>query len=316
MPRSRSLLGVSVIVLLPFALVAVLCVVVVGIAAATPSVPQLASGSVPAQLAGYFQQAGTACKDVSPALLAAQAYQESALNADARSPAGAIGIAQFMPSTWPHWTSPKDGDGKENPLVPADAIPAMARYDCALARQVAGRIPGNVQRNMLAAYNAGLGAVERADGIPPFAQTQNYVSNIMRLEPSFEATSGTVAASTPAIGAIAFAYSKLGTPYLWGGNGPGGFDCSGLTKAAYASVGVTIARVANEQWYDGPHVPKDQLQPGDLVFFAYDLNDPETIHHVGIYVGNGEMVNAPDFGEPVRVEPLDSDYAWGRRLGG
>lgn len=306
--RSRGVLSVSLIFLLPFVLVAVLCVVVISMASAQEPATTLATGSVPAQYAGLFEAAGQTCKQAPAALLAAQSYQESGWNPNAVSPTGAQGIAQFEPGTWPGWASAKDGDGKKNPFNPADAIPAMARYDCALARKV-GLIPGNTTDLMLAAYNAGLGAVEAARGVPPIAQTQNYVANITRMESSFAAPVGVVAASKPAIGAIAFAYAKLGTPYVWGGNGNPGFDCSGLMKAAYASVGVTLARVANEQWYDGPHIPKDQLQPGDLVFFANDLGDPETIHHVGMYVGNGWMLDAPHTGASVRFDPIDeADY--------
>lgn len=88
---------------------------------------------------------------------------------------------------------------------------------------------------------------------------------------------------------------------MWGGEGPvnGGWDCSGLVKAAYAVSGIILPRVAQDQYHAGPPVPENQLQPGDLVFYGV----PDNIHHVGMYVGNGLMVNAPDFNIPVRVQP-------------
>ena len=113
-----------------------------------------------------------------------------------------------------------------------------------------------------------------------------------------------------AVRAIAYAYNRLGTPYEWGGDGTDGlFDCSGLVQAAYTSVGITMPRTASEQWYTGPHVPVDQLQPGDLVFYATDLSNPGSIHHVGIYVGGGVMIDAPHTGAVIRFDPIGAaDY--------
>jgi cell wall-associated NlpC family hydrolase len=96
--------------------------------------------------------------------------------------------------------------------------------------------------------------------------------------------------------AIITAMAQIGLPYVWGGNGPtagdAGFDCSGLSTFAYAAAGVALPRTAHTQYYAGPHVPADAaLQPGDLVF--YGTSGP-TSHHVGLYIGNGQMIHAPN----------------------
>ncbi|GLY20028.1 lipoprotein [Kineosporia sp. NBRC 101677] len=107
--------------------------------------------------------------------------------------------------------------------------------------------------------------------------------------------------------AIAFAQSQLGQPYLWGGDGPAngenGFDCSGLTSAAYRAAGITLARTAQEQYRQGPPVPVGDLQAGDLVFFG---TSTDTITHVGLYIGGNRMIDAPHTGAVVRIE----DHRW------
>lgn len=109
-------------------------------------------------------------------------------------------------------------------------------------------------------------------------------------------------AAEVASSAVGAALAQLGTPYEWGGDGPAagdtGFDCSGLTHHAYAVAGIAIPRTAHTQYYAGPGVPDAMpLQPGDLVFYGV----PERVYHVGLYLGDGTMVNAPRRGEPVQV---------------
>jgi cell wall-associated NlpC family hydrolase len=110
------------------------------------------------------------------------------------------------------------------------------------------------------------------------------------------------ATNSVALAAINYACGQRGLPYVWGGNGPrdGGFDCSGLAVAAYGAAGVTLPRTADAQFRAGPGVPDGQpLLPGDLVFYGTAAN----IHHVGLYVGGGLMIDAPDVGQTVKVEP-------------
>jgi cell wall-associated NlpC family hydrolase len=104
--------------------------------------------------------------------------------------------------------------------------------------------------------------------------------------------------------AVAFAMAQIGKPYVWGAAGPSAYDCSGLVLAAYRSAGIYLPRVSRAQWYAGPHLSLGELAPGDLVFFAYDVRAPSTIHHVGMYIGGGAMVEAPYTGARVRTSSI------------
>ncbi|MFJ1734874.1 NlpC/P60 family protein [Streptomyces sp. NPDC088254] len=99
--------------------------------------------------------------------------------------------------------------------------------------------------------------------------------------------------------AVSYAYSKLGSPYVWGATGPNAFDCSGLVLASYRSAGVALPRTTYAQIDAGRRVSRSELRPGDLVFFYSGIT------HVGIYVGDGKMIHAPNPSAPVRVAPLD-----------
>ncbi len=117
---------------------------------------------------------------------------------------------------------------------------------------------------------------------------------------------GSGATTTQGDIAANWALTQLGKPYLWGGAGPGSYDCSGLTMVAWARAGVQLLHYTGYQWEEGPHVPLNQLQRGDLLFYATNTADPSTIHHVAIYIGNGMMVNAPYTGAFVRIDGMYS----------
>lgn len=138
--------------------------------------PLAAGAPVPAEYREWITRAGSQCPAISPALLAAQLSAESGFNPQARSASGAMGIAQFMPGTWPSWAVDADGDGTASAWSPADAITAQGRFMCALA----ARYGGDVAR-ALAAYNAGPGAVDAAGGIPAITETRGYVARITEL---------------------------------------------------------------------------------------------------------------------------------------
>ncbi|WP_329175447.1 C40 family peptidase [Streptomyces sp. NBC_01477] len=116
-------------------------------------------------------------------------------------------------------------------------------------------------------------------------------------------------ASGRAAAAISFALAQRGKPYVYGATGPGSYDCSGLTGAAYRAAGVTLGRTTYDQAKQGVAVSKADLRPGDLVFFYSGLS------HVGIYLGNGQIVHAPHTGAFVEVAPLSwMPFATARRV--
>jgi cell wall-associated NlpC family hydrolase len=105
-------------------------------------------------------------------------------------------------------------------------------------------------------------------------------------------------ANTVGAQALQAAISRLGYPYIWGAAGPTSFDCSGLVMWAYQQVGISLPHFTVSQYNSGVHVARSDLEPGDLVFFFSNIS------HVGMYIGNGMMINAPNFGEDVKVQPI------------
>jgi cell wall-associated NlpC family hydrolase len=112
------------------------------------------------------------------------------------------------------------------------------------------------------------------------------------------------APSGHAAAAIAFARAQLGKPYHWAAAGPGSFDCSGLTMRAWQAGGISLPHSSSAQYAMFPHIPLTALQPGDLVF-----NGSGSIHHVGLYIGNGLMIHAPETGDVVKIAPIGNARA-------
>jgi cell wall-associated NlpC family hydrolase len=140
-----------------------------------------------------------------------------------------------------------------------------------------------------------------ASAIFAYNHSSAYVTEVLSAAGSY----GSSIAAPTGIDAfvISAAESYVGTPYVWGGEDPGvGFDCSGLVQWVFAEAGVDLPRVAQNQYDATVHLPPGStLEPGDLVFFGPST---EAIEHVGIYIGNGDMVDAPHTGAFVRIEPM------------
>ncbi len=147
----------------------------------------------------------------------------------------------------------------------------------------------------------------RDDGEEKIEEQQELLDELTaedQQESGSEEGSYTGSASGDARAALDFAYAQLGKPYVWGGTGPDGFDCSGLTQAAWNKAGVSLPRTSQDQFNAGSQVSWDQKEPGDLLFF-YGSSAPS---HVGIYAGDGKMVHASTSSKPVQEVALDDYY--------
>ena len=297
---------------------------------------------VPIEYVGLIRAAvaTNGCAQLTEGVLAAQLKQESNFDPRAVSPVGAMGIAQFMPGTWPGWGRDENGNGVASPWEPEDAIPAAARYDCAIAAQVKG-VPGDPAELMLAGYNAGPGAVLQYGGVPPYQETQAYVRAILDLAAAWSETPGLIGggvgpAPLPGGGqveltgnaivdsAVAWATAQIGSWYHYGGSctnpfGPsiaGHCDCSSLMQQAYAHAGVALPRTAAMQSRVGAAVAPGDIQPGDLVVTLGSDGTLARPGHIAMYVGSGYVVEAPYEGVQVHYLPVRaySDIVTIRRI--
>ncbi len=249
-----------------------------------------AKAQIPPSMLALYQQAATVCPGLPWTVLAGIGTVESnngqstlpgvtsGLNAEGL----AEGPMQFEPATFAEYDTPVPPGGVNPPDIydPVDAVYAAARMLCA-----------NGARN----------GADISGAIYAFNHASWYVTEVLDLAQSYgETTTQTVTSGTAGVVAVDWALAQVGTPYVWGGETPGvGFDCSGLTQAAYKAAGIAIPRVAQDQ-YDA-----EPLQPGDLVFFG---TSDSAVDHVGLYVGTeggqAVMVDAPYTGADVRVEPF------------
>ena len=210
---------------------------------------------------------------------------------------------------------------------------AQAQAVAATARSTASHAARDAQHSLYLASRArghALYLVSRAESL-----LGNAKQRARHLEEAAAAARAAAAGVRPgtapsqaAATAMHWAFEEIGVPYSWGGgdeNGPTygfaqgagtkGFDCSGLTLFAYAQAGIHLDHYTGSQWNQGQRISsRGDLEPGDLMFFAYDTSDSATIHHVSMYIGNGKMIEAPYTGEVVRVSSYGrSDFIGGVR---
>ncbi len=190
-----------------------------------------------------------------------------------------------------------NGDGWADVYDPADAIPAAARY------LKAHGAPADI-RKALFAYNPSTDYVNHVLAVAADYASHGAEAIVATGNISCEqAALGPLPANSVAAKVIAYARAQIGKPYVYGGTGPDGFDCSGLTMMAYRAAGVTIPRLSDAQYWWGAYVPPGQEQPGDLVFFNY-LPGHSGPGHVGIVYNpaSGTMIVAPHTGANVRFQ--------------
>jgi peptidoglycan DL-endopeptidase CwlO len=178
----------------------------------------------------------------------------------------------------------------------AEIAAARARALAASRQLAAEQAATRVQASQSTGLTPGLGAQADSQASSDVGSPSVSGSDAQQAAPP---------ASSAGAQAAQIALGEQGTPYVWGGSAPGGFDCSGLVAWSYGQVGISLPHYTGSLWNVGAHISQDQLEPGDLVFFHGES-------HVGIYIGGGQFVHAPHTGDVVKVSSLsDSWYSSG-----
>lgn len=186
---------------------------------------------------------------------------------------------------------------------------AAARRDAVAAedaqRAILGRVQGELstlvaaeEQRRLAAEAAKAPAPIAATAVAPALAFDDVPAKKAAPAAALQVASKAPSLSSGAARAVEVAEAQVGKPYVYGGSGPDSFDCSGLTSYAWRAAGVSLSHDAYRQWFETSRVSLDDIQPGDLLFFGDD--GVESIHHVAMYVGGGQMVEASQTGIPVR----------------
>jgi len=276
-------------------------------------------------------QAAAKAKDAAIAAVNAQAGQIAAINANQLNLGAQLAVLRGTAKDLA--TARADGlkrQAEEAAAAAAAAKAAAARAAAARAAAAAAALAAQKRAAVLAQQQAAAAAARQSSSGSSSSSdaggsSSGYTNNGGGIVPP---GGQSISTSAQRQGAIAFAESQIGVWYRWAGAGEvgptvtstgvqkvPGYDCSGLTMQAFAAVGISLAHYTGAQWDEGLHVSQAQLQPGDLVFFATNTNDPSTIHHVGIYIGNGQMVDAPATGEQIGIHnAFRPDYIGAVRL--
>ena len=248
----------------------------------------LAGAGIPADYLAWYAGAARTCPGLPWAVLAGIGKVESdhgqsdlpGVRSGANA-AGAEGPMQFLPATFGEFAVDADHGLPVSPYDPADAIYTAARMLCADGAR--GGTTAGIRQAIFAYNHAGW-----------------YVREVLSWAARYAPQGGSHAAA-----AGVFATAQLGKPYLWGAAGPGAYDCSGLVYAACAAAGIRIARTTYQWQHDGPVISLSQIQPGDLLFSAGSDGTASDPGHVVMYLGNGQVIQAPQTGQDVQTGPAD-----------
>ena len=288
----------------------------------------LRAGAVPTAYEPLVRRAAGTCPGITGPLLAAQLDAESGWNPRALSPAGAQGLAQFLPSTWASEGVDGDGDGTADPFNPADAIASQAAYLCKLLAAVTAdpQLAGDRLELALAAYNAGLGAVQRHRGLPPYPETQDYLRRIRHLLADYADPGGTAPGAGPPgswVRPVRSALITSGYGPRWGRLHAGiDFGAPVGTPVYAASSGTVLAAGPASgygQWVKLAHPGGVTTVYGHISGATVTVGQPVTAGQLIAYSGNegrstGPHLHFETWSNSQPVDPVAFYAAHGRRL--
>jgi len=187
----------------------------------------------------------------------------------------------------------------------AQRAAAKARITSELSREkrLYASVKGEIERLIQADHARQLALAKAATARYDATQQQQALA-LQQTAIGASASTGDASVAPPSqyTGVVGIAMRYLGTPYVWGGSSPSGFDCSGFVAYVYAQVGVSLPHYTGAQWNVGVPVSRSDLEPGDLVFF-------DGLGHVGIYIGGNEFIHAPHTGDVVKISSITGSYA-------